>query len=148
MIHTAIRQLVEEEQARQSGHFIETMPLDDYLAKLERHAEFLLHYRAGQIDGLVAFYCNDQSRKTAFISLVLTAPQARGRKVASGLIDGVLSNTRQRGFLCCELEVAKGNSAALALYQQKGFCIRAESAHSYLMSVSIASGGMEQQDVA
>lgn len=148
MISEDIRQLVEDEQARKSGRFIDNMPLDDYLAKLGKHAEFLIHYSEGQIAGLVAFYCTDKASKTAFITLVLTSPSARGKKVASGLIDGVLANTRERGFRQCGLEVRKDNSAAIALYQKKGFRISSETDSSYLMSAMIEPARQGQKIVA
>ena len=135
MIDEEIRQLVAEEQARQEGRFLGNLSLDDYLDKLDRLAEFLIHLSEGRLAGLVAFYCNDMASRTAFITLVLTAPGARGKKVASTLLDGVLANTRERGFLRCSLEVRKDNQAALALYRKKGFLITGETDSSYLMAV-------------
>jgi GNAT superfamily N-acetyltransferase len=49
------------------------------------------------------------------------APPARGRGIAGALVDAVLAWARQRGAQRVLLDVADLNSAALHLYERKGF---------------------------
>lgn len=115
--------LVRKEQERKNGNFIDSRDLNSYLSKIERKAEVLAHYTKHNCSGFVAFYCNDINQEQAYITLILVAPEFRGKGIASSLIDGVISVARERGFLSCALEVEKGNSHAIRLYEKKGFYI-------------------------
>lgn len=116
-----IDRLVRQEQAAQSGRFIQGVSVDAYLLKITQSAEILMHYIDGGCAGFVAFYCNDRVSKQAFISLLLVSPEYRGMKVASALLGGLFSLARSRGFGTCQLEVNHDNCAALSLYQKFGF---------------------------
>ncbi|QQZ37590.1 GNAT family N-acetyltransferase [Pseudomonas sp. SK2] len=113
--------LVKAEQVAQCGRFIQGVSVDEYLNKIKKSAEFLTHSINGQCAGFVAFYCNDQRGKQAFITLLLVAPDFRGQKVASALLGGVFSLSRSRGFHTCQLEVDIDNCAAIKLYEKFGF---------------------------
>lgn len=49
------------------------------------------------------------------------APQARGKGVAAGLLDGVTDWARANGAASVRLAVTPGNEAAAALYRKRGF---------------------------
>ena len=121
MITDAIRTLILEEQHRQGGQFVEAPDLDAYLQKLDARAEILSDTEGPRCRGFVAYYCNEPSRRQAFITLVLIAPQDRGSGLGKALVLGVLEICRQRGFATCRLEVRADNVAALAMYRSLGF---------------------------
>ena len=121
MLHEPIRALIAAEQSRLDGRFVEGVDFDAYLSKLAVSAEFLADLTADRCRGFVAYYCNDEATKQAYITLVLVDPQDRGSGLGRSLVAGVLDIARRRGFTSCRLEVAKRNAAAYALYLSMGF---------------------------
>lgn len=121
MLPDSIKSLILDEQARQSNRFIEGVDIDDYLVKLGEQAEILSDTVEGRCRGLVAFYCNDQATKQAFVTLVVVNPSDRGLGIGGALLSCVLSMARHRGFTTCRLEVARDNEGAQALYRSLGF---------------------------
>lgn len=61
------------------------------------------------------------SRPRARLLTLQTHPEARGRGVASALLDEVLERMRARGADALELEVHVDNEAAIELYRKRGF---------------------------
>ena len=121
MLPDAVRALILDEQRRQNGRFIEAADVDAYLAKLADRAEVLAASAADRCRGLVAFYCNDESSRQAYITLVVVHPNDRGTGLGRTLVRAVLDIARHRGFTSCRLEVAKDNAAALTVYASLGF---------------------------
>lgn len=116
-----IQSLIRAEQARQAGRFVEAVDLEAYIAKIGERAEVLSDSVGGRCRGFVAYYCNDQSTRQAYITLVLVDPQDRATGLGRVLVTGVLEICRQRGFVSCRLEVRKDNVAALGMYRALGF---------------------------
>ena len=121
MLPESIRSLILDEQVRQANRFVEGVDIEGYLEKLGARAEFLSDVEAGRCRGFVAFYCNDESTRQAYITLVLVDAAERGRVLGRALVGGVLDIARRRGFTSCRLEVSKANDAARAMYQSMGF---------------------------
>jgi ribosomal protein S18 acetylase RimI-like enzyme len=132
-----IATLIREEQQRQENQFVEVADLDAYLAKLRDHAEFLSDAVGDRCRGFVAFYCNDQSAKRAYITLVLVNPQDRGLGIGRTLVAAVLQLARERGFTTCGLEVARASVAAHALYRSLGFKVIETRGDKDLMEISL-----------
>ncbi|PKI25878.1 GNAT family N-acetyltransferase [Pseudomonas monteilii] len=128
--------LVRAEQSAQDGRLVQGISIDEYIIKIKEKAEFLFHYIDGRCAGFVAFYCNDPQVKQVFITLLLVAPDFRGRKVASALLGGVFSLARSRGFETCQLEVNNDNVVAVHLYEKFGFrSVLSEGARSKMLCV-------------
>ena len=123
MLPESIRALIEDEQHRQDGRLVEGIELDRYVKKLGDRAELLSDSVAGRCRGFVAFYCNDESTKQAYITMVLVAPEYRRLGIGSALVSCVLELARRRGFTTCRLEVAESNAAASAIYSALGFVL-------------------------
>lgn len=137
MSFTDVKALIEVEQERQKNTFIETEDLNAYLVKIQSNAEFIIHYASGQCAGFVAFYCNDTTKDLAFITLVLLAPQFRGRGLAKSLINYTLDYCRINGFKKCGLNVRKDNHSAINLYESCGFEVKSENNEKLLMVVTL-----------
>jgi ribosomal protein S18 acetylase RimI-like enzyme len=87
--------------------------------------------------GLVALYCNDSSKSSAFITNVSVIPQWQGRGIAGLLIGHCADAMSQLLFKAIELEVDERNSAAIGLYKKYGFVPRQASDQSLLMTLAI-----------
>lgn len=133
MWFSEIRKLVESEQDRREGKFIEGVSLEEYFFKIKSNAEFFVHYSGSKCVGFVAFYCNDPKKEIAFISLVLISPEHRGQRVAESLMGCVFAVLKARGFKSCQLEVRTSNFSALALYRRIGFSVFLEKKSTVMM---------------
>ena len=136
MLSESIRSLILDEQARQGNRFVEDVDLETYLVKLGDHAEILSDSAGERCRGIVAFYCNDQTTKQAFITLVLVDPRDRGLGIGRTLVAGVLDIARRRGITSCRLEVAKRNDTAHAMYLALGFRVIEDRAHKDLLEIT------------
>lgn len=130
-------EIAKDENNRQNGNFMRVDCVDTYLTKLKISAEFITHVIGNNVAGFVAFYCNNRESGESFISLIVTSPEFRGKKVGSTLIDSVLNITRSRGFNACALEVASSNKGAIALYERKGFRIVENKDDSFIMRIDL-----------
>lgn len=135
MLPDAVRTLIVDEQERQHGRFIEGVNLTDYLAKLDTQAEILVDLAPDRCRGFVAFYCNDESTRKAFVTLVAVHPDDRRSGLARGLLAGLFDIFRRRGFRSCALEVAHHNEAARAMWLRLGFHLVERRAGKDLMEV-------------
>lgn len=130
--------LIKAEQLRQQNNFIPAKQLGPYLDKLAARAEFMVHYDSGNCLGFVAFYCNDLESRVAFITLVLTSDQARGRGVARNLLIATLLTMKNRDFHLCRLEVKKANTSAIGLYQKLNFYPFRENDDSLILEFDLS----------
>ena len=137
MLPESIRSLILEEQARQENHFIQGIDIHTYLSKLDEHAEILSDCVGNRCRGFVAFYCNDQDTKQAFISLVLVDPRDRQLGIGRALVGGVLALAKGRGFTSCRLEVAQLNDAAQALYASLDFRVVGSDSGKYVLEAGL-----------
>jgi len=137
MLPEPIRSLILNEQTRQENRFIEDVDLEAYLAKLADRAEILSDNVAGRCRGFVAFYCNDESTKQAYITLALVDPRDRGLGIGRALVACVLDLARRRGFTSCRLEVAKHNEVVHAMFLSMGFRVVEERAHKHLFEIGL-----------
>ena len=68
----------------------------------------------------------------AQITNVAVAPEYRGQKVGTGLMEHLIQEAKQRGATRMTLEVRPSNTAALALYAKFGFKDCGRRPHYYL----------------
>ena len=111
--------LIQDEQIRQTGKFVPKE--EEYLEKLADKAELLSHESLDRCLGFVFFYCNDPTKYSSYITLLMVAQTSRQLGIGASLVKYVLTLTAQRGFKVCHLEVRKENLAAIKLYEKMGF---------------------------
>lgn len=136
MLPAPIQSLILDEQAREGSRFVEGVDIRDYLAKLGERAEVVSDWSGGRCRGLVAFYCNDQLTRQAYVTLVLVDPRDRGLGIGASLMACVLDMAKRRGFTTCRLEVATSNEPAQAMYRSLGF--RVVGSHSNKDTMELA----------
>ena len=95
--------------------------LEEYAAKLLHHGKVLTYMWNNEIVGLVGCYCNDKLNKVAYISILSTLVNARGKGVAKLLIHSVIAMCRDYGMKL--IKVNSINPIAIAVYQKMGFSI-------------------------
>lgn len=130
-----VYELIRDEQSRQMGNFIPE--ISEYLQKLSTKAELYVSEVKGNCAGFVFFYCNDPKKFFSYISLLMVAPECRGRGVGAELVRQVIATTESRGFSKCRLEVRKDNFSAIRLYRDLGFYTLEECGEKYLMEAVV-----------
>lgn len=86
--------------------------------------DFFLVYDDGErVQGYLAATIRDQDQK-AVILKVAVHPEARGRGIASKLVQGALDAFHQRGIKNVELDVKIISAGAVHLYEKFGFRIQ------------------------
>ena len=137
MLPEAIRSLILDEHARDPHHFLEGVDVEAYLTRLADRAEVLSDWAGGRCRGLVAFYCNDEGTRQAFITLVLVDPRDRRLGIGRALVTCVLDLARSRGFTSCRLEAARDNENAREMYVSLGFRVVEQRARTDVLEIGL-----------
>jgi ribosomal protein S18 acetylase RimI-like enzyme len=111
--------------------------LDVYAEKIVQRAERFEAWSGEQLAGLVAAYCNDDGRQTAFVTNVSVLPPRRGGGIAQRLLRACVAFVRDAGFERIELEVDPRNSAATLLYRKLGFEVTRADERSQTMHLIV-----------
>ena len=130
-------EIAEIESSRTNDSFFSTKGRVEYWEKLKKQAEFITHMAAGYPVGFIAFYCNNNSTKESFISLIVVSQEFKGKRIGAALVDSVINISKLRGFTSCSLEVKTDNKLAINLYKSKGFLIAAEEDGKYKMVATL-----------
>ena len=85
--------------------------------------DFFLVYDDGEVQGYLAATCRDQDEKATILK-VAVHPEARGRGIASALVQGALQAFEDRGIKHVELDVKIISAGAVHLYEKFGFRIQ------------------------
>ena len=109
-----------------SHHEEADLPLEWFAAQLDPAAERQLYgaFADGQLVGVVGVGREPaaKERHRAVIRSMYVAPRARGRGVATALLDQALTAAdAMPGVWQVTLTVTRGNDAAIALYRRQGF---------------------------
>ncbi|MBC7360610.1 MAG: GNAT family N-acetyltransferase [Desulfacinum sp.] len=86
-------------------------------------SDFFLVYDDGAVRGYLAATCKEKDRKATILK-VAVHPEARGRGVASALVQGALDQFREKGIRNVDLDVKIISSGAVKLYEKFGFRIQ------------------------
>ena len=108
-----------------------------YAWKMVEKAERFEAWAGGELIGLVAVYCNNPNRSTAFVTNVSILPAWRGKGVASQLMANCISHVHQLGFEHIELEVDANNEPAVSLYAKRGFSVVGQNGLVITMEIDL-----------
>lgn len=111
--------------------------LDAYAEKIVSCAERFEAWSGERLTALVAAYCNDPERRTAFVTSISVLPSYQGFGLASRLLRASVEHIRQAGFARLELEVDVRNTAALALYRRNGFAVVSTREHTQTLQLTV-----------
>lgn len=111
--------------------------IEDYLLKIDQYSIFQKYYIDNQLAGFVSFYCNNETTREAFITLVLVNNNFRGKKIARKLLSDTIDNIKKNNFSKCSLEVNVKNRNAIHLYEKIGFYEVSKKDDSIFMSIMV-----------
>ena len=137
----ASREKIEEHLHACNASFMpllsDRLDLSVYAEKIADKANCFEAWVEGELVGLVAAYCNDTEKRTAFITSVSVLPGWKGKGIASKLVSQCIAYVGRSGFRCIELEVGVQNSAAIRLYEKHGFLTNTSCGLSITMHLVI-----------
>lgn len=92
-----------------------------YAQKLADRAVRFEAWLGEEMIGLVASYCNQPDKSTAFVTSVSVLPQCQGQGIGVWLMRQCIEHVRCLGFRQMELEVDERSLPAIRLYKKLGF---------------------------
>lgn len=98
-----------------------TVNVSEYSKKIKKLATTIEAWDKEILVGLVAVYCNDFSKKNAFITNVSVMPKYTGMGIAINLMNTTVAHVKTFNFESISLEVNKNNINALMLYKKCNF---------------------------
>jgi len=98
----------------------ERVDIDVYAGKIAAHAARFETW-ADTLVGLLAVYCNDPERQTAYVTSASVHPAWHRCGIAAELVERCVAHVRERAFGAVELEVDPANTRAVRLYASAGF---------------------------
>ena len=110
-----------------------------YAAKFSKNANVIV---AENIEkkcmGFIAYYANDLKSKTAYITMIATLPEYRGKHIGQSLMDYCKKDISAKDFSFIRLEVGKDNLIAQHFYKKNGFVNIGEN-EKYMMEWKLLS---------
>lgn len=114
--------------------------INGYAKKIISNATRFEAWSGGALIGLVAAYCNDKQRHSAYITSVSVLSSWVGRGIAANLLKQCIEYAKAMGMRQISLEVANDNASAIRLYEKSGF-IKGDASMSFVtMNLHLKSG--------
>jgi len=111
--------------------------IDQYANKIFEKAVRFEAINQGKIIGLVAIYCNDEKKSSAYITSVSVKKDYQGMGIGSELLDAGIKYVKTLEFKSIELEVSSMNIKAINLYEKKNFILHNNNSELVLMRLEI-----------
>jgi GNAT superfamily N-acetyltransferase/2-polyprenyl-3-methyl-5-hydroxy-6-metoxy-1,4-benzoquinol methylase len=119
---------------------IERIDITEYSKKIYNNAVRFEAWAGDALVGMVAAYCNDQTKCMAYITSVSVLNEWQGKNIAEQLISRCAEHAERLGMHCISLEVARRNEPAIGLYEKCGFVVSDASDSSITMNLFFKKG--------
>ncbi len=109
----------------------------EYANKLLKFSHRLEAWESNQLIGLIAVYCNNPNKNSAYITSVSVLPSYQGKGIGSDLLNNCINHIKFLSFSNIELEVFHENFHAVQLYQSNGFKVTNFNGSKYSMILEL-----------
>ncbi len=99
----------------------------DFAEKVLNKGNVFVIEKDGEITSAVLFYDNDLIKKSAYVTLLGTLPEAQGKRHASVLMHAMETKARINGMQKVYLDTDLSNTKAIAFYSKNGYMIESIS---------------------
>ena len=123
--------LIKKHNYKDKGLHIK-VEIEKYVSKLQENATILFINENG-IKAFAAFYCNEPTKNTAFLSLILVDEKTQGIGYGSFLLNNSIELLQRKGFKSYNLEVLKTNQKAIDFYKKFNFKVVQENELFFIM---------------
>lgn len=146
------KEAVEEAVIRLENRLVPSLTdrkinLSHYSEKLAQYGKVWIHYDMGNPISIIAGYFNDETTRTAYLSMLAVAEDYQGKGLASALLSEFEDYAGKHGLTYVKLEVRKQNSVAQKLYSKFGYKVMGDASDtSYYMQKALEnpSQGLQQ----
>lgn len=125
LVNTASEAEIASHLSRCDTDFVpplsDRVEIADYATKLASRAIRFEAWSGTTLIGLVAAYCNDQTRRIGYITSVSVLKEWSGRGISARLLNQCLEHADASGMRQVSLQVASDNASAIRLYEKSGF---------------------------
>ena len=98
--------------------------IEFFAEKFSKYANVIVAENTEKVRmGFIAYYANNLESKTAYITMIATLPEYRGKHIGQSLMDYCKKDITAKDFSFIKLEVGKENHIAQKFYQKNGFVI-------------------------
>ena len=94
--------------------------IDDYCEKLLKKAAIFIARENHIVVGVIAFYCNDEDQKQAYLSYFYVRPENRSKGIGQTLLRKAILHSQTCGMKSMRLETWV-DSRSIFLYRRHGF---------------------------
>jgi ribosomal protein S18 acetylase RimI-like enzyme len=140
-IDTASVERIAEHLTQCDAYFVPVLSsrvdLAEYALKIWTNAVRFEAWSDDVLVGLLATYCNDRERHTAYITSVSALKDWTGEGIATRLILCCVEYAKLRRFRRIGLEVAIGHRSAIHLYEKCGFSLGETSGSFIRMNLDV-----------
>jgi predicted GNAT family N-acyltransferase len=119
------------QEMNENFQLLNNIDLTNYSQKLIEKAYIITFYNKNKIEGLSAFYVNDNINHIGYISFIgkTTKSRIKGKQLLSTTLE-IMKSFEMKS---CKLEVQKNNSNAIFFYENNGFLNEFEKNDSIFM---------------
>ncbi len=114
-----------------------TVDIEAYSKKIVENAITFEAWEKENLTGLIAVYCNDLNKKTAFITNVSVLNKFSGRGIAGRLLTACVKYVTYKNFKTIRLQVNQKNKQAINLYKKHNFEETSVNGESVTMSLNV-----------
>lgn len=125
--------LLEIANEKKMGNLI-SIDIENYVDKIISLATIISIQNENKLNAFIAYYDNDKSRNTAYLSMLIVSEAYQGLGYGRQLLMISINDVKKQGFENYKLEVRKENKTAIELYLSFDFKITHETNHSYFMT--------------
>lgn len=152
LLEAPSKEAVEEAVMRLENRLVPSLTdrkinISQYSEKLVHHGKVWTHYDMGKPVSIIAGYFNDETTRTAYLSMLAVAEEYQGKRLASSLLSEFEDYAIKSGMNYVKLEVRKHNFVAQELYNKFGYKIISDASDtSYYMQKkleNLSGGGTE-----
>lgn len=115
-----ICKLLQSLNSKENGILL-TVPIEDYVTKITKYATIVPYWLQGEVKAFIAYYNNDESKTTAFLTMIVIDKNLQGNGLGKLLLEFSINDLVKKGFESYGLEVLKSNENAIQLYTKYGF---------------------------
>lgn len=111
--------------------------IEPYVNKIIEKSTIVSILDNNKLTGFISYYCNDEKKENAFLSMICTDKEEREKGYGKSLLEFSIQDLRRKKFKKYGLEVLHENTLAKELYLKYNFTIKETRGEFYSMELAL-----------
>lgn len=111
--------------------------IEPYVNKIIEKSAIVSILDNNKLSGFISYYCNDEKKENAFLSMLCTDKEEREKGYGKSLLEFSIQDLRRKKFKKYSLEVLQENTLAKELYLKYNFRIKEARGDFYYMELEL-----------